>query len=663
MEIVAPAGNRDMLEAVIDAGTNAVYLGLPRWNARLRAANFSREEFGTACRFCHDHGVRVYLTLNTALRDGELTDAVAAFLDLQEYPDAVIVRDVGLARRLRASCPQVRLHFSTQGGCHTLDDLRWLASENIRRAVLARELSAGEIARLAADDTIEVEVFVAGSACFCVSGSCDLGGLWTGGSGDRGRCTGPCRHRYSVGDQQGHWLYARDLDLTDVLATLSAMGVAAVKIEGRRRPADEVANIVRRIRLAEECPAAQDCGRMRSAWFQARRQIALVSRSAEGDAFKRWHRDLCEPVVQEAAGGAPTVAGWQIRAVPPGARFCSLRVSALAEDWLLEFATDDGALLRCRVSATCDSGDASDWATRAVPTPWHCFELQTNGVPLPDASIVRTALSACLPPDPAKDDAPTVPGHRPLLTIEVDNLVNAQAASAADRVLVRVREPEQLDLAWPENVIVRLPQFDWASRGWQQWMERLANRPVMATRWSQVQLLCAQACRWEADSSFDIWNGATLAVARSAGACRITTPRCWSLSESLQFGVRHSVPVEMVLAGAITLGWSRVCWRDSECPGGGCAVALHNNDLERRLRARCGGDSMTELTVGELVRLPGSPAMLPGHASIRFQAAGLDAATITAAIGAWQHISETPKWSAELRQAWTSAGIVSWGPR
>jgi len=148
------------------------------------------------------------------MRDDELPAAVGVVLATAEHrPDAAIVRDVGLARMLRQQAPWLTLHFSTQSGIHTIDDLHWLASEGVSRAILARELSEDEIATLTAATEVETEVFVAGSACICVSGSCDLGGLLTGGSGDRGRCIGICRHRYVVDQQQGQWLYARILTL------------------------------------------------------------------------------------------------------------------------------------------------------------------------------------------------------------------------------------------------------------------------------------------------------------------------------------------------------------------------------------------------------------------------------------------------------------------
>lgn len=240
MELLAPAGSPEALTAAVQAGADAVYLGFGPLNARRNAKNFTQEELQNAVAYCHLRGVKVYLTLNTLLGNRELalaaqTGAMAADLGI----DAVLVQDLGVARLLRQTCPDLPLHASTQMTVHNLDGILACAELGMTRVVLSRELSAGAIRTLCAQSPVELEVFGHGALCMCYSGQCFLSAVLGGRSGNRGLCAQPCRLAFQWPGEKNrcHPLSLKDLSLAGALGTLEEMGVACLKIEGRmKRP-------------------------------------------------------------------------------------------------------------------------------------------------------------------------------------------------------------------------------------------------------------------------------------------------------------------------------------------------------------------------------------------------------------------------------------------
>lgn len=250
-ELLAPAGDEHALDAALEAGADAVYLGMTELNARRRAKNFSLEEFPQAVARAHEHRARVYLTLNIDVAEVEL-QRVAGMLELaaQTGVDAVLVRDPALLA-LREHYPQLEFHFSTQTCATNSADVGAAREVGAQRVVLAREMMLSEIAAASAVPGIETEVFVQGALCFCVSGRCLLSS-WVGGrSGNRGACTSPCRVPWTV-DQQpaGTPLSMRDLATAHRLDDLRQAGVAGLKIEGRLKSADWVRQAVTTYRSA-----------------------------------------------------------------------------------------------------------------------------------------------------------------------------------------------------------------------------------------------------------------------------------------------------------------------------------------------------------------------------------------------------------------------------
>ena len=193
MELLAPAGDSACLQAALEAGADAVYLGLESLNARRRARNFSPEEFSRAVAAAHAKGARAYLTLNIDLSERELGEAARTLqLARNSKADAVLVRDPGLLA-LKPAFPELEFHLSTQACAVSNADVRAAAQLGLSRVVLAREMSLAEIAFASAVPGIETEVFIQGALCFCISGRCLLSSWASGRSGNRGLCTSPCR--------------------------------------------------------------------------------------------------------------------------------------------------------------------------------------------------------------------------------------------------------------------------------------------------------------------------------------------------------------------------------------------------------------------------------------------------------------------------------------
>lgn len=244
-EILAPAGTMDALTAAVRCGADAVYLGYTELNARRNAGNFDREALAQAVRYCHARGVKVFLTLNTLTGDDEMGKAAEIIaLACSLSVDGLIIQDLGVAALARRMAAGMFLSASTQLSIHTPAGLRFLVQAGFSRAVLARELSFEEIKALARTSPIELEVFVHGALCMCVSGQCYLSGLLGSRSGNRGLCAQPCRLPFAAPGGTGFDLSLKDLSVIERLPELRELGIASFKIEGRMKRPEYVAAAV-----------------------------------------------------------------------------------------------------------------------------------------------------------------------------------------------------------------------------------------------------------------------------------------------------------------------------------------------------------------------------------------------------------------------------------
>ena len=234
MEILSPAGNPDGLAAAVKGGCDAVYLAGKDFGARAFAGNFTDRQLEGAVGYAHDHGVRVHVTVNTSLRNQEMSEAVSFVRFLRDIDaDAVLIQDLGLLRAVQGI--DIPKHASTQMQIHSAEGLRWCAENGLDRAVLARELTMEELESIVPDSPVETEVFVQGALCYCMSGGCLMSSFMGGRSGNRGSCAQPCRKRYASEGRSGYLLSCADLFGVGHIEDLRRIGVDSLKIEGRMR--------------------------------------------------------------------------------------------------------------------------------------------------------------------------------------------------------------------------------------------------------------------------------------------------------------------------------------------------------------------------------------------------------------------------------------------
>jgi len=246
IELLAPAGSYETLCAVIEAGCDAVYIGGPRFGARAYADNPDEELLLRGIGHAHMRGVKVYLTVNTVLKQTELGELDSYLLPFYEAGlDAVIVQDFGVMKRIAEHFPGLPIHASTQ---MTLTDAAAASvlPPEVTRIVPARELSLEEIAKFSAESGRETEIFVHGALCYCYSGQCLLSSMIGGRSGNRGRCAQPCRKRYRYEEKdagEGYWLSPKDQCLLPQLGELLDTGIESLKIEGRMKRPEYAAGV------------------------------------------------------------------------------------------------------------------------------------------------------------------------------------------------------------------------------------------------------------------------------------------------------------------------------------------------------------------------------------------------------------------------------------
>ncbi len=285
MEILAPAGNTESLERAWAAGADAVYLGYSAFSARAGAGNFNKEQLQEAIRFAHLHRMRVYVTVNTLVKDAELAgveELLGLLRDL--HADGVLVQDAGILRMARKNFPELRLHASTQMAIHNPSGVKWCREMGFKRVVLARECSLEEIRRCA-EVGPEIEIFCHGAQCVAVSGLCLFSSMVGGRSGNRGRCAQPCRMIYRFDGREGTWLSPRDICLRDDLPALSGTGAVSLKIEGRLKRPEYVAAVTSSYRRAMDAAERDDFHPADDAEKENLRQIFSRGDFMRGYAF------------------------------------------------------------------------------------------------------------------------------------------------------------------------------------------------------------------------------------------------------------------------------------------------------------------------------------------------------------------------------------------
>lgn len=269
IELLAPAGSWEALEAAVNAGADAVYMGGKAFGARAYASNFDEEEMARAVYFAHMHHVRLYITVNTLVDDSELGELAEYLRFLSNVGiDGIIVQDLGVIRLAQKIVPELPLHASTQMTITNSSGVDFAVSAGMERSVLARELSLKEIEAACSRGT-EIETFIHGALCVCYSGQCLMSSLIGGRSGNRGRCAQPCRLPYKLlndndedmlkGRDAGQYLLSpKDMNTLAILPKLIEAGVVSYKIEGRMKRPEYVAVVVDAYRRAIDSYLAGD---------------------------------------------------------------------------------------------------------------------------------------------------------------------------------------------------------------------------------------------------------------------------------------------------------------------------------------------------------------------------------------------------------------------
>jgi putative protease len=280
MELLAPAGSPEALDAAVGEGADAVYLGLKDFNARLRSANFTYAQFEGALRALRRMGKKVYVTVNTVFEQREADRMYQMLKYLAgQGPDALIVQDFGVAAMVRSEFPSLRLHASTQMNIASARGANALSRHGVSRVVLARELSLEELRGIRSETNLELEVFVHGALCISVSGLCLFSSFLGGKSANRGMCTQACRrlyHRFDGGPknqdsgESGYYFSPNDLQLLERVPDLASAGVNALKIEGRMKSASYVGAVVSAYRLVADAVMQGDEEQIRHSIEQGR---------------------------------------------------------------------------------------------------------------------------------------------------------------------------------------------------------------------------------------------------------------------------------------------------------------------------------------------------------------------------------------------------------
>ena len=411
MELLSPAGNREALIAAISCGADAVYLGYTAFGARSYAGNFDAEGLRDAVDYAHERGRKIYVTVNTLVKQAE-TDDLCDVLELLEGlgVDAILVQDFGVVRIARERFPGLALHTSTQMAVNNAQGAALLKRMGFERIVPARECTLEELRRMA-DTGVEIEAFAHGALCVAVSGQCLFSSMIGGRSGNRGRCAQPCRLPYSLDDgTKGYLLSTRDLMLIDHLPELRDAGVCSLKLEGRMKRPEYVGVVTRAYREAMDAAQAHVPYRASEATKEALRQIFNRGGFTEGYALGKSNAALM-------SWERPSHWGMYMGRVT-GVRGPLAKVA-------LERPLSDGDGLQIRgrqeeQETTYAGASTPSGATATVRVPSGGVRVGDAVYRLTDAMQmrdIREAMSRESRPVPLTGELTAVPGERPVLTL------------------------------------------------------------------------------------------------------------------------------------------------------------------------------------------------------------------------------------------------------
>lgn len=628
LEILAPAGSPDALKAAVRAGADAVYLGASGFNARQGAHNFDAAALREAVSYCHARNVAVHLTLNTLVRQEELTPALSVAQEACALGiDALIVQDVGLARRIHAAAPSMPLHASTQLSCHTPAGVRFLRDAGFSRVVLAREMTRDEIAACAGQ-ACELETFVHGALCMCVSGQCYLSATLGGRSGNRGLCAQPCRLPFAPADGRREArpgdsaLSLRDLSLWRHIGELAACGVISLKIEGRMKRPEYVAAAVAVCRAAARGETPDP--------LLVKDLQAVFSRSGFTDGYfiGRCDRSLFGTRRREDVVAAAPVLERLTRlyakerpAIP-----VKMELTVSRQETALTATDDAGHTARAvgegaqeAVSLPLDEARAVEQLRKTGGTPFCpptvlCHIEKGLSLPLSRLNALRRqALDSLLaqrekrPPIPYNTqaklpDLPELPADKasPLFVARLSGVAQLAGTQTADRVILPLFTPEHLlrQAAEDGRLGVEIPRGLFGRE--EEARAALRTAADAGTRFALCGNVGALPLALEAGLipvggfGLNITNADALAFYAERGLAAATLSMELTFRQTA-FAARRPIPVGLLLYGRQPLMLCRACPRRAAT--GGCAAPGTCGLIDRkgvRFPLACGGDC-TEL--------------------------------------------------------------------
>ncbi|MBR3059043.1 MAG: U32 family peptidase [Oscillospiraceae bacterium] len=598
MEVLAPAGGPEQLRAAVRSGADAVYLGARSFNARRRAENFGGESLKEAVAYCHGRDVRVFVTVNTLVRDEELGEVYAVLEEIGESgADAVILQDLAAADLFRTHLPGIARHASTQMTIHNADGAKAAEELGFSRVILARELTLEEIRRIREASGIELECFVHGALCMSVSGQCLLSAALGERSGNRGLCAQPCRLDFRAGDR-AYALSLKDACLVPHLGELEAAGVSSLKIEGRLRRPEYVAA------ATDACIRA-----LRGEQPDLRQLERAFSRSGLTDGYLTGRRDLSmfgSRTEEDKAASAAVLgqlAGLYRRELSRVPVSFTLRGG---EERKTELLASDG---RHTVAAAGQKGEpvrtaAQDTAGilgKTGGTPFLCAEIRSEVEPgwmIPGLSALRReALERLLEERERAAPLPVVgafapePGGsrdgEPKLRVRFARLSQVFDVPEAEAIYLPVEElDEGLVRRWGPKLIGELPRLIWPGR------EAALEQRLPALKAAGLETLCAGnlgSLRLASRLGFRVSGGFDLNIenSRALRAYEALGVRETLLSLEIPMSdARHlggQVPRGILLYGHMPLMLFRCCPMQGKDGCGSC-------DGRRSLKDRQGAD-------------------------------------------------------------------------
>ncbi len=580
-ELLCPAGSPLALDAAIEGGADAVYLGGIGFNARIHASNFSEDDLVSGIRRAHAHGVKVYLTLNTLVYDRELPDYLRAAAFAQNAgADALIVADLGGAAVIHRHLPELALHASTQASAHATDAGIVLAQLGFSRMVVARELSLANLRTVVKQSPIEIEAFIHGALCVCHSGQCLFSSLVGGRSGNRGECAQPCRLPFRTPSGRSDYpLSLKDLSLARHVPDLIDAGLSSLKIEGRMRSPEYVLTVARIWRrLLDEGRGANEDELRRLGEAFSRDGFTdgyFTSRIGHSMLGVRSEQDKQAGRALEPFKGLECRVPLQMSATLHRGEPISLTVAACGATY-----TTAGDVPQAAINAPLDEATVRRQLTKLGGTPYEVTDCRISldeGLMLPISSLnalrraaidglmnthqpARSAKPSYVPVRPSKDRA-TVEEHSAHMT-SAAQLTDAAIAyfdicylppkallALSDAQWTRMREQTELSVALPpvimdhERETVKVDLVALAARG--------VSRALLGN-WGHLPLLREVGLAPDGDLRLNVTNTEAVALCEHLGISRpilspeLTLPQIRDIKGDVRTVVYGRIPLMLL---------------------------------------------------------------------------------------------------------------------